>query len=146
MPPAAARPRARSRRGGEAYREQLGDDEHAPRTRLTIATRWAPAGEARKTGRGPPPAPLAPGTQGRAATVASAPGRRRWAACRLRGLTLQVRDLLGLAVGLLLVARELVLSLALPLFLATLVMQRLVAGDVAGRLLGLARDLVGETH
>ena len=59
---------------------------------------------------------------------------RRFAA--LGGLALQVGDLLGLRVGALLVARELVLGLALALLLASLAAQRRVVGDVAGGLLG----------
>jgi hypothetical protein len=60
----------------------------------------------------------------------------------LGGLALQVGDLLGLGVSALLIARELVLGLALALLLASLALQRAVAGDVAGGLFGAARDLV----
>src|SRR3954467_10106763 len=62
------------------------------------------------------------------------------------GLALEVRDLVGLALGLLLGARELVLRLALALLLLALAPGRGVAGEVADGLLGAARDLVCNTH
>src|SRR4029079_11378782 len=62
------------------------------------------------------------------------------------GLALEVRDLLGLAVGALLVALELLLGLALALLLTALAPQRRVVGEVAGGLLDAAADLVGDAH
>src|SRR5919202_1342831 len=62
------------------------------------------------------------------------------------GLALEVRDLVGLAVGLLLRPRELVLGLALALLLAALLPQRGVVGEAAGGLLHTAGDLVGDAH
>src|SRR5215208_3381042 len=73
------------------------------------------------------------------------PGRRRvlgW----LGGLPLEVRHLVGLRVGPLLAARQLVLGLALALLLAALAPQRRVVGQVSGRLLGATGDLVNDAH
>src|SRR5829696_2398969 len=72
------------------------------------------------------------------------PGQVPWA--RLGGLALQVRDFLGLAVGLLLRAGQLVLRLALALLLTPLAAQRCVVGEVARGLLDAAGQLVGDTH
>src|SRR5436190_4648918 len=71
-------------------------------------------------------------------------GRRR--ASWLGGLALEVRHLVGLGVGPLLAACQLVLGLALALLLATLAPQRRVVGQVSGRLLGATRDLVHDAH
>src|SRR4051794_29805242 len=72
----------------------------------------------------------------------AAPIRRR----RRSGLALEVGDLVGLGVGLLLRAVELVLGLALALFLPSLALQRTVVGDVAGGLLGSTCELVEKAH
>ena len=58
----------------------------------------------------------------------------------LRGLALQVGNLVGLRVGAPLVARELLLGLAFALLLASLSVQGAVAGEVAGGL--LARPVI----
>jgi hypothetical protein len=52
-----------------------------------------------------------------------------WVAALLGGLALEVSDLLGLAVGALLVTGKLVLGLALALLSAPLALQRFVAGE-----------------
>src|SRR6201999_1258572 len=64
----------------------------------------------------------------------------------LRRATLEVSDLVGLPIGLLLRVRELVLRLALALLLAALAAQGRVVGEVACGLLDAACDLVGDAH
>src|SRR5439155_23983689 len=62
------------------------------------------------------------------------------------GLALEVRDLAGLLLRLLLRARELVLRLALALLHAALTPQRRIVCDVARGLLGPTGDLVQNAH
>src|SRR4051794_5359171 len=62
------------------------------------------------------------------------------------GLALEVRDLLGLGVGLAMRLRELLLGLALALLLAPLAVQRGIVGEVSGGLLDAAADLVLDAH
>src|SRR5918998_3099322 len=62
------------------------------------------------------------------------------------GLPLEIGDFLGLAVGLLLRAPEILLGLALALLAAALAVQLLVAGEVARGLLHASCDLVGDAH
>src|SRR5436190_9788267 len=62
------------------------------------------------------------------------------------GPALEVGDLLGLVLDLLLGPAQLVLRLALLLFLAPLVAQSGIVGNVAGRLLGASGDLVDDAH
>src|SRR5215207_10134818 len=64
----------------------------------------------------------------------------------LSGSALEVRDLVGLAIGLLLGVGELVLRFALALLLAPLVAQAGVVGEVSRRLLGASGDFVREAH
>src|SRR3954453_12390494 len=76
-------------------------------------------------------------------------GARMWGArlsATRSGLALEVSDLLGLLVRALVRALELLLLLALRLFLTALTMKRAVARHIAGDLLGLSCDLVGDTH
>src|SRR5579884_2166585 len=70
----------------------------------------------------------------------------RTTANALAGLALEVGDLFGLGVSLVLLLRELVLGVALALLLQALATGIGVAGDVAYGLLCLATDLVCETH
>ena len=58
----------------------------------------------------------------------------------------QVRDLLGLGIRLLVGASELVLGLPLALLLPSFTAQRWVVGEVPGRLLEAAADLVEDAH
>src|SRR6185503_18271349 len=62
------------------------------------------------------------------------------------GLALEVRDLGGLVLDLVLGVVELLLRLALALLAGALAVQRRIAGDVAGSLLGAACDLVDDAH
>src|SRR3954470_680675 len=64
----------------------------------------------------------------------------------LVGLALEVRDLVGLGVGLLLRATELLLGVALALLLLALAAQARVVGEVAGGLLRAPGDLVHDSH
>src|SRR5205823_5925525 len=64
----------------------------------------------------------------------------------LRGLPLEIRDLFGLHVRLLLRRGELVLGLALALLLAPLAAEARVAGHVAGGFLRSTGDLVEQSH
>src|SRR3954452_1609535 len=63
----------------------------------------------------------------------------------LRGLALEVRDLVGLGVGPLLCAAELVLGVALALFLPALAAQARVVREGAGGLLRTAGQLVNDS-
>src|SRR3954468_13171285 len=65
---------------------------------------------------------------------------------RLVGLALQIGDLVGLGVGLLLRAAELLLGLALALLLPALAAQTGVIRQVACSLLHTSRDLVHDAH
>src|SRR4051812_4318615 len=68
--------------------------------------------------------------------------RRLWSS----GLALEVRDLVGLGVGLLLRAAELVLGVALALLLLALAAQAGVVREVACSLLRASGDLVHDAH
>src|SRR3954453_11397527 len=66
--------------------------------------------------------------------------------CRCSGLPLEVRDLGGLVLGPVLGVGQILLGLALVLLLATLALERAVAGDVACGLLGTAGEFVQDAH